>query len=248
MVKEIKSIIRKALNNSLEPKKAYDLWADIYDLEEDNLVFKMEGEILDALMRNLDLKGKFVLDYGCGTGRNWARLLSYNIEKIIGCDLSPNMLKRLKEKYQGYEAYLIKKNQSLPVKANSIDLIFSTLVAAQLKDIKAIFIEWNGLLKPGGLILMTDLHPEILKSGGRRTFVKEGKIYEVKNYVHSIEKIRSHCRDLNFEIIDLKEKYIGEDAKIYYEKKNALHIYQKFYGMPLVYGILARKNNDLIKS
>jgi len=241
MLKRIKNIIRNVSINSIEPRKAYDIWADAYDSQDDNLVFIMESEILDTLLDEIDLTEKVILDYGCGTGRNWERILSYNVEKIIGCDISPNMLEKIKNKYQGYETYFIKKHSPLPLEDEAIDIIFSTLVIAQINNINNLFSEWNRLLRPGGLILLTDLHPEILSAGGKRTFEKDGRTYNIKNYIHSIEKIKMICAGFNLEVKDLKERHITAESKAYYEKKNALHIYNKFYGLPLVYGILIRK-------
>ncbi|MHB8579866.1 MAG: class I SAM-dependent methyltransferase [Ignavibacteriaceae bacterium] len=241
LLKNIKYVFQSIIDKSLDPEKAYNIWADIYDSDNDNLVFRMEEEILDSLMVTLNLSGKLTLDYGCGTGRNWKRLLKYNAGKIIGCDISQKMLEKLKNKYTEYETYLIKKNSSLPVKTGTIDFIFSTLVIAQINNLKKTFHEWDRLIKPGGLILLTDLHPDILSAGGKRTFEKNGKVYEIKNYIHSIGKIKKLCESFNMEIVGFKERFILEDSKDFYENKNALYIYDKFYGLPLVYGILIRK-------
>ncbi len=248
MLKNIKHSVRKFFNLPLNSVEAYDLWADIYDNGDENLVFITENEILDVLLEKSRLTGKIILDYGCGTGRNWAKLLKYNPAKIIGCDISPNMLEQLKNKYNGQEIYLLKRNQLPPVNPGSVDVIFSTLVAAQIRNIGRIFRAWNTMLKPGGSILVTDLHPRLLSVGGKRTFEKDGRIYEIKNYVHHLDKIEKICRGLGLEIIEIKESFITKRWKDFYAGKNALEIYERFYGLPLVYGILIGKRNDSGKS
>ncbi len=241
MLKNIRNIVRKIFTGPLDPQKAYDIWSEIYDQNDDNLVFLMENKILDSLFSKISLRNKTILDYGCGTGRNWKRLLSLSPVKLIGCDISAGMLEQLKKKYSGYEIYLLKNNSFIPINNLNIEFIFSTLVAAQIKNLKSLFLEWDRLLKPGGFILITDMHPEALTAGGKRTFEKNGKHYEVKNYIHSIEEIKLIGSSLNYKIIELKEEIINEDSKEFYSRKNALHIYEKFRGMPLVYGILLEK-------
>ena len=240
-MKNIKNIVDKISSKPLEPRKAYNIWAETYDSENDNLVFKLDEGILISLLEKINLNGKSILDYGCGTGRNWERLLSFHPEKITGCDISPNMLEQLKDKYPEFDAYLIKKNSSLPLKSGSFYFILSTLVIAQVNNLEKIFHEWNRLLKPGGKILLTDLHPAILSAGGKRTFEKDGRIYEVKNYIHSIERIKNFCGNLNMEVSGFEERLISKETKDFYERKNALHIYKRFFGMPLVYGMLIEK-------
>ena len=247
-MKNIKNIIDKINRKPLEPRKAYDIWSETYDTESDNLVFKLEEEILDSLFKKTDLSGKLVLDYGCGTGRNWERLLSFHPENITGCDISPKMLEQLNSKYPAFDAYLIKKISSLPFKSGSFNFILSTLVIAQVNNLEEVFREWSRILKPGGKILLTDLHPAILSAGGKRTFEKDGRTYEVKNYIHPIEEIKNLCRKLNMDVAGFEERLISENSKGFYGGKNALHIYERFSGMPLVYGMLIEKQDEIIKS
>ncbi len=240
-LKNVINHFHNLLDAPLNPEDAYDIWASTYDLEDNNLVFKLEKEILDSFFVNINLEERNILDYGCGTGRNWKRFISQNPKSITGCDVSSNMLEKLKQKFPSYTAYLIKDDSSLPFLKSSFDFISSTLVIAQIKNLKKIFSFWNDWLKPGGIIIITDLHPEILKSGGKRTFQDNGKTLEVKNYIYTIDEVMKLCRTFNWKIIETKEKFITEEVKHYYAEKNALHIYDKFSGMPLVYGMFIRK-------
>jgi len=238
---EIRSYFSKLLNPPLEPEKGYDIWADIYDSKENNLVFMLEGKILDSLLKETDLNGKVVLDFGCGTGRNWQRLLDKKPQEIIGCDISREMLAQLRMRYPGSKTYWTDQKSVLPFQHESFDLIFSTLVIGHIKNLRPIFESWYNWLKPGGFLLITDLHPQILASGGKRTFEKSKKIYEIRNYVHSLDQLRNFCSLFRLNLIEIDEKYINEELKDFYESKNALHVYDRFFGLPLVYGMLMRK-------
>ncbi len=240
LLKDIKNISFRFFNRPIKARKAYDIWAEDYDSEVDNLVLKKEDEIFSSLMKDINLNDKIILDYGCGTGRNLKRLSSFNVRKIIACDISPKMLSQLKIKFQGIETYLLDTNTFPPIKGGSIDFIISTLVAAHIKDLNKLFFEWKRILQNGAFIFISDLHPDILSNGGKRTFNKKNKVYEIKNYVHTIEEIKMLCRNSNFEVTEYSESYISPDTKSFYERNNALTIYDNFFGLPLVYGMLIR--------
>ncbi len=225
----------------MDPEKAYDLWAKEYDSEEDNLVFFFENEILNNLLEKINLNGTMILDYGCGTGRNWERLFLHNPKEIIGCDVSKVMLEQLKKKFPDAQTYYLEKDKLPPISSQSVDVIFSTLVIAQIENLKEIFSHWDKLLKPNGKIIITDLHPKILAAGGKRTFKANGKEYEIKNYEHSLEEIEKICSTLELKILETQERYINENVIDFYKRKNALHIFQRFKGLPLVYGMLIEK-------
>jgi len=241
---KLKNVIHhfhKLLDVPLMPEDAYNIWANSYDRQDKNLVFKLEKEILDSFFRKLNLEDKIILDYGCGTGRNWERLIPQKPKSLTGCDVSSNMLEKLKQKFPLYETYLIKGASSLSFQESSFDFILSTLVIAQIKNIKKTFSFWNEWLKPGGNIIITDMHPKILQSGGKRTFQDSGKSFEVKNYIHTIDEVMELCRIFKWEVIETEEKLITEEEKDFYAEKKSIHVYEKFYGLPLVYGMLIRK-------
>jgi len=229
------------LNPPLDPGKGYDLWADIYDSKETNLVFMLEDKILDSLLKETDLSGKVLLDFGCGTGRNWQRLLNKKPREIIGCDISRRMLEQLRVKFPDSKTYRMNRLSELPFRPESFDFIFSTLVVGHIKTLEPVFESWYNWLRPMGSVLVTDLHPQILASGGKRTFQKGKKTYEIQNFVHSLDQLKNLCSRFDFRVIDVNEEYLSEELKEFYESKNALHIYNRFFGLPLVYGMLIRK-------
>ena len=233
--------IGKKLKRPVKAAKAYDLWAQNYESEDDNLIFELEKKILEKLFLDIELNNKTVLDYGCGTGRNWQNIISKNPEKITGCDVSSEMLRQLKLKYPRAETHLIKEKNFPPIPSGSIDVILSTLVVAHVKNIKKLFGAWNSYLNPGGVIIISDMHPELLREGGKRTFMHENKNLEIKNFVHSIEDIIRICSGLNLQVEEISEEFITRERKEFYERNNALHIYDRFRNMPLIYGMRIRK-------
>ena len=224
-----------------EPAKAYNLWSEQYDQQPDNLMLYLDGLIVKQLLESELIKNKVTLDYGCGTGRHWNNLYKFGPEKLIGVDISKGMLDVLKQKFPEAYVYQINNNTLSDIADHSIDTIISTLTIAHIQDLQEIFRTWDRLLKPGGDLVITDFHPDLLKNGGQRVFTKSGKIIKIRNYVHSLQSIEHLANNYQFTINRKIEKYIDETVKPFYEKQNALHVYEKYVGYPVIYGIHLKK-------
>jgi ubiquinone/menaquinone biosynthesis C-methylase UbiE len=222
-------------------KEGYRIWANSYDDEKDNLMLIYDEVILKQLLSNIDLSGKIILDYGCGTGRNWPELQKYYPAKIIGCDISPEMIYKLKNKFNDAETYLITDEKLDFLNDNSCDLIISTLVISHIQNIEKLFAEWSRLLKESGDLIITDFHPDLFGKGGARTFKQEGKSYKIEHHIHEINKIEKLLLSLGFNKINFIEKLIDENVKSYYIRKNAVHIFERFKGTPFIYGLHLKK-------
>lgn len=242
--KSIKNLFQNHFNNikkEIEPKKAYDLWAEGYDTESGNLMLYFDRILFENFLVKANLTGKRILDFGCGTGRYWKELLKVYPEKLIGCDISESMITKLKKKFPRSEVYIINNNNLHFFSDHSFDFIISTLVIAHIKNIEEIVIEWNRLLKKEGEIFITDFHPDALNRGAKRTFNNNGNMITIKNYTHPVEKVESLFSSLKFEIIDKDEKLIDENVKEFYTRKNALNIYEEFKNVPMIYSLHLRK-------
>ncbi|MCX6170767.1 MAG: class I SAM-dependent methyltransferase [Ignavibacteriales bacterium] len=223
--------------NIYNAEDAYNLWADTYDQEQNNLMLYYDNIILRDLLSEMELKGKLILDYGCGTGRNWPLFLKSNPKNIIGCDVSSNMLKKLESKYDSAKTYLILDNKLPLMDDNETDIIISTLVIAHIKKIDDMIAEWNRVLKKNSEIIITDFHPAMLAKGGSRTFIHKNRSLTIKNYIHTITEIEKRLSSYGFRTLRLIEKKIEEDVKHFYVEHNALPVYEKFEGTPFIYGL-----------
>ena len=59
-------------------RSGYRIWSESFDNEKDNLMLTYDEIILNKILTPSLLQGKSILDFGCGTGRNWHELLKYN--------------------------------------------------------------------------------------------------------------------------------------------------------------------------
>lgn len=232
-----------ALLFDTDAEHAYDMWSATYDEQPDNLMLSLDEVVFAELIENITFNSKIVADIGCGTGRHWEEIYTKQPIKIIGYDASEGMLAILKSKYPLAETYKLQTNHLEGLPDSSCDIIISTLAIAHIKNIADAFSEWVRILKPNGDIIITDYHPEALAKGADRTFLYNGKQIAVRNYVYSIKKIKNITRKLNLEIETFIERKIDEAVKAYYEKQNALPVFERFNGVPIIYGAHFVKRN-----
>jgi ubiquinone/menaquinone biosynthesis C-methylase UbiE len=220
-----------------DPEVAYNLWAGSYDSQPDNLMLALDEEVFSGLLNHINIKNKIIADVGCGTGRHWKKILDSEPKKLIGFDVSQEMLKMLQQKFPHAETHGIINNKLQALENESCDCVISTLTIAHIQNAEEAITEWNRILKPGGQMIITDYHPLALAKGGKRTFRHNDQTVAVKNYVHTLEKLENIARQLGLNVVRSIEKPVDESAKPYYEKQNALPVYEIWKGVPIIYGM-----------
>jgi ubiquinone/menaquinone biosynthesis C-methylase UbiE len=221
--------------------EAYDIWAENYDAQPGNLMLDLDALLLPQLMKGLNIGDKQVADIGCGTGRHWDYLFKQNPASLTGFDVSPGMLNKLQLKFPEARTHVITDDEFLAIADNSYDAIISTLTVAHIKNIETALTAWSRILKTKGDIIITDFHPNALALGGQRTFKHNNTHIAVENYVHTTDVISSILLKFGFEIISYKEIKVDDTVKHYYEAQDALHVYEKFKGRPIIYGLHCRR-------
>ena len=100
-----------------------------------------------------------ILDYGCGYGRTLAELSMASFTNVVGVDFSEAMLARAR--VAASRAGLVRNDgHSLPFKNECFDavLLFAVLTCIPDDDEqRVLFAEVKRVLRPGGLIYLSDL-------------------------------------------------------------------------------------------
>lgn len=181
-----------------DPRTGYRLWAESYD-ESDNPIVELEQGIVHSVIDALP-SGR-ALDAACGTGRH-ARHLVDRGHEVLGVDLSAEMLRRAAVNVP--EARFAEGDlRDLPAPDGDFDLAVCALALAHLPDVGAGIAELARVLRPGGRLVVSVLHPlqaylgwqaPFTDARGRRGFVRE-HTHGHADYLSAFRSAGLHVRD-----------------------------------------------------
>lgn len=139
---------------------AYEKLAEKYALIIDVKPHNAEYERPGLLKIIPPVKGRKVLDAGCGTGSLTEWLLDQGAE-VIGVDASPHMLEQAKKRIQNraiLKLHDLKEPLSF-IEDDSLDLVVSSLVMHYIYNVESVFRELYRVLKPEGDLVFSIQHP-----------------------------------------------------------------------------------------
>jgi ubiquinone/menaquinone biosynthesis C-methylase UbiE len=223
-----------------EAASAYDLWSATYDEEPDNLLVLLDEGLFEDLLRRVEVRGKRVVDVGCGTGRHWNKILAYGPLELVGYDVSPGMLARLRRKHPGAAVHRASAEALSHTAAQSCDLLVSTLALSHVQSVDAVLHEWARVLRDGGDVLLTDFHPAAA-AVAETTFVHRGRLITVEKYVHPLPTLEAALRESGFELLGREERVIDESVRHHYVRADKGAVFERMRGTPLLYGMHLRK-------
>jgi SAM-dependent methyltransferase len=113
-----------------------------------------------------EVKGLTVLDLGCGAGELCRRLQVLGAEKVVGVDISANMLDLARKDVPDGVSFQNKAMEELEFSPGSFDLVVSSLAFHYVSDLRDLFQKIHIWLKPGGLLLFSIEHPIATSSQG----------------------------------------------------------------------------------
>jgi len=188
--------VREAISTSSEEslKRQFNHW------------IKLSGTPID----------KSILDAGCGYGRLIKNFAMFT-EKIVGIDISTEMLKEAK-KYLGFYSKLYKGSiTNLPFQDKSFNIVICDRVLMHLTelDMKIALEEFKRVLKPNGIILFSiphnlswlysmrsfifDIYTILLKLSGHLKLIHPRRFSKIK-----LRRVLQEVGIGNFEILSFR--------------------------------------------
>ncbi len=110
--------------------------------------FRSSDKFLITELNRIDLKNKVVLDFGCGDGAEAPNLLKLGAKRVIGIDPSSSMIRLAKSRKLKKAAFESTDGKRIPLKDNSIDLVYSRFVLHYIEDIPGQMKEISRVMKP----------------------------------------------------------------------------------------------------
>jgi SAM-dependent methyltransferase len=219
--------------NEAAPRAGYQAWSDSYD-EPGNPIVALEQPAVWSLIDSVP-PGR-VLDAACGTGRHTGRLVDLGHE-VLGIDLSPGMLARAATtapQARFLEADLL----AIPSADEQFDLVVCGLALSHLEDLRAGVAEIARVLRVGGQLVVSVLHPFQAHLGWHAPFVgADGARRFVREHPHGHADYLNAFRAAGLELRDCLEPRLGAEH-IRAKRRAFQHIpeaaTQAYTGLPAV--------------
>jgi ubiquinone/menaquinone biosynthesis C-methylase UbiE len=189
----------------LELDEGYASWSATYD-DPNPLIVAEERALLPILDRTTP---GVAVDAATGTGRV-AAYLRRRGHRVLACDRSAQMLRRAADRLEGasvVQADLLR----LPVRDASVDLLTCSLALTHVGRLPAAFASFARVVRPGGLAVISDIHPFAVATGAQAFFRREdGSRAVVRNVQHWVSDYVASGTAAGFDIEGCDEVFIDD--------------------------------------
>ena len=126
------------------------------------MIAEKAGQEMLARLEWMTLEPKTILDIGCGTGAmSLALRQRYPAAKVISIDLSMLMAEHTQQLAVPSQV-ICAGGEHLPLRTDSIDLVFANFFLPWQQDVKAVINEWLRVLRPDGVLMLSALGVDTL--------------------------------------------------------------------------------------
>lgn len=183
--------------------EGYTAWSESYD--GPNPMIEVEERVCNPILERVaaETDGGVALDAGCGTGRKSATLVALGYD-VVGTDLTPAMLDHARANVAG-ATFLEGAFEALPVDDASVDLVVSSLAVCHVEDLAPVFAEFARVLRPGGLVVVSDPHPTMSLLGGQAFFRDGTSMPFVRNQGHPVADYHTAATEAGLVVTGLTE-------------------------------------------
>lgn len=215
----------------IDPAEGHRLWAGTYDADL-NPLLALERRVLQAHLDGLNRR-RFV-DVGCGTGR-WLVFAREAGAEVFGFDLTHEMLKQAAVK-PGLSGRLVRADaKNLPLRDAIADVTISSFCISYVEDLAAAFKTLSRITRPGGRIIVSDIHPTATSAGWKRTFRSGGQTYEMKLPPQGDRNPLQAALAVGLKLSCVLEPRFGEPERPLFEEAGKSDIYETVSTVPALH-------------
>lgn len=193
------SLWRNGAVDVMPPQDAYAVWAPEYPPRPHNALMVIEQETVLSLLP--DLTGVTLLDAGCGTGRYLEQTRALGA-RAVGVDLSSTMLAHARA---GSGSLIRADLRALPIHAASVDVVVCGLALGDVPDLERAVAELACVLRPGGCLVYSVVHPSGAAAGWSRSFDAGGRRVAIASCWHTAADHRRACAAAGLVITEWEE-------------------------------------------
>lgn len=208
------------------------------EINANNLI---EIPIMKSIL--LDVKGKTILDLGCGSGDMDMFFVNNGAKKVVATDISQNMIDKAKQKYNTDKIdFTLLSMEQIGCLQEKFDIVYSSLAFHYVKDFNKLIGDIYSLLKPNGVLVFSQESPLstapifLEETDEKKIFLHEKRYNLLSDYCNETErnnfwngiKVTKYHRTYvtlyntllnnNFKILTALDSYASEKAVALCEK------------------------------
>jgi ubiquinone/menaquinone biosynthesis C-methylase UbiE len=217
-------------------KSAREVFARATQYDRDNPLLSIERPEMEAMLP--ELAGRDVLDLGAGHA-HYARLArARGARRVVALDVSPAMLRGVPV------PAIVGDAAALPMASASADVVVAALVLSYVDRIRTL-VEIARVLRPGGMLLISELHARGVAQGGwRRTFRgATGRTLAVEAPPPDPRVLAGELDAAGFRLEAFRETPVDQRLEPHFRRAGRRDL-PALLGLPLLVHLAARKGDD----
>ncbi len=182
----------------------YAAWAESYD-HTPNATRDADREVMNRLCPRFT--GLDLLELGCGTAKN-TQGFAQVARSVLGIDISEAMLAiaRARELPATVRLELIELGAPWPTADASVDVVTASLVLEHIEELAVVFAEAARVLRPGGWLWTSELHPARQRRGSKARFEDaQGRSHSPECFIHGFADYVAAARASGFQVCEVEE-------------------------------------------
>ncbi len=226
----IPKLVQKDAPVLLTAAEGYRLWSRTYDVDL-NPLLALEHRVLGHKLESVE--GKDFLDVACGTGR-WMAIAARRGANVIGVDLSLEMLSIANEK-PGLRGHIVHGDgRWLPFQDKCADLVMCSFSIGYMSRLGQLISELARVVRSGGTVLISDLHPSARQMGWRRGFRSGSRTFEIECNPYTAEQVLSEGRDAGLRMREILEPHVSEPERLMIQRAGKEQVFDEIARIPAV--------------
>jgi malonyl-CoA O-methyltransferase len=168
--------------------------------------------------------------------------LSQQGAAVFGVDFSQEMLAEAERKNVLAGRLALAEAGFLPFRDAVADVTLCSFAAGYFQDLRNAICEMARIVKPGGSVILSDLHPAAISAGWTRSFRADACTYEISHFNPSVHDLRNAGQNTDLQLRMEFESPFGEPERALFRAGGKEHTFAEICSIPALWiGIWKRQ-------